>query len=122
MKFGQRGVAIIGPACKILAYTVLCLHPPYGVLVFIYAFVGYGIGLGDAGWNAYIGVMANANQLLGLLHGFYGLGATISPLIATSMITQAHWEWYTFYYIMVRTKSQTLHNTFMSCTQRERRH
>lgn len=32
--------------------------------------------------------MENANELLGLLHGAYGLGATISPLIATSMITK----------------------------------
>lgn len=94
-------VATIGPACRIIAYAVLCTHPPYGVLVFVYVFVGYGIGLGDAGWNAYIGDMANANQLLGFLHGFYGLGATVSPLIATSMITQAHLEWYTFYYIML---------------------
>jgi hypothetical protein len=32
--------------------------------------------------------MENANELLGFLHGAYGLGATISPLSATSMITK----------------------------------
>lgn len=45
--------------------------------------------------------MANANEVLGFLHGFYGLGAAISPLVATSLVTQAGWEWYKFYYIMV---------------------
>lgn len=45
--------------------------------------------------------MENANELLGFLHGCYGLGATISPLIATSMVTKAHLPWYTFYYLMV---------------------
>jgi fucose permease len=35
------------------------------------------------------------------LHGFYGLGATVSPLIATSMVTKAHLPWYYFYYLMV---------------------
>lgn len=44
--------------------------------------------------------MANANELLGLLHGFYGLGAALSPLIATTLITRAGWRWYEFYYIM----------------------
>lgn len=45
--------------------------------------------------------MANANEVLGFLHGFYGLGATLSPLIATTLITQAGWRWYEFYYFMV---------------------
>lgn len=45
--------------------------------------------------------MDHPNQLLGLLHGCYGAGATISPLIATSMITKGNLGWWTFYYIMV---------------------
>lgn len=44
---------------------------------------GFGNGLEDGGWNAWIGNMESANELLGFLHGAYGLGATISPLIAT---------------------------------------
>lgn len=40
---------------------------------------GFGNGLEDGGWNAWIGNMQNANELLGFLHGAYGLGATISP-------------------------------------------
>lgn len=48
----------------------------------------FGNGLEDGGWNAWIGNMESANELLGLLHGAYGLGATISPLIATSMVTK----------------------------------
>lgn len=45
--------------------------------------------------------MANANELLGLLHGLYGVGAVLSPLAATSLITKANVSWYYFYYIMV---------------------
>lgn len=44
--------------------------------------------------------MANANEVLGFLHAFYGLGAAISPLVATSLITKASWQWYQFYYLM----------------------
>lgn len=99
--FGQRGVAIIAPLSHLIAYVISCVHPPYPVLVVAYIFAGLGNGLEDAGWNAWIGNMANANELLGLLHGFYGAGAVLSPLIATSMIARGNMPWYYFYYVMV---------------------
>lgn len=43
--------------------------------------------------------MSKANELLGVLHAAYGLGATISPLIATTMVTKGALPWYTFYYV-----------------------
>ncbi|KAF9883908.1 hypothetical protein FE257_002651 [Aspergillus nanangensis] len=98
---GRRGVAIIAPGCHLIAYIVNCLHPPYPVLVVSFIFAGFGNGLADAAWNAWIGNMADANQLLGLLHGLYGVGAVLSPLIATSLITRANLGWYYFYYIMI---------------------
>ncbi|PZD33876.1 MFS-1 domain containing protein [Pyrenophora tritici-repentis] len=63
---------------------------------------GFGNGLADAAWNAWIGNMANPNEVLGFLHAFYGLGAVLSPLIATTMITKgSKLPWYTFYYVMI---------------------
>ncbi|KAI9870117.1 MAG: hypothetical protein M1830_004663, partial [Pleopsidium flavum] len=101
MKLGQRGVAIIGPGAHLLAYIAIAVHPPYPVLVVVFIIAGFGNGLEDAAWNAWIGNMASANEVLGFLHGFYGLGATLSPLIATTMITKGHMQWYSFYYIMI---------------------
>lgn len=101
MTLGQRGVAVIGPGCQIIAYVANCLHPPYPVLVVSFIFAGFGNGLLDSAWNAWVGNMANANELLGFLHGLYGAGAVLSPLAATSIITKAHLPWYYFYYIMV---------------------
>jgi fucose permease len=51
--------------------------------------------------------MENANELLGFLHGAYGLGATISPLVATTMVTKGNLPWYSFYYVMVSLLSTT---------------
>lgn len=98
--FGRRGIALFAPSCKVIAYVVIATHPPYPAVVAILALAGLGNGLVDAAWNAWIGTLAHTNQLLGLLHGFYGLGATISPLISTSMITKAHLGWWTFFYPM----------------------
>ncbi|PQE30424.1 MFS transporter protein [Rutstroemia sp. NJR-2017a WRK4] len=122
-RFGQFGIAIIAPLCKLTVYVVTCLHPPYAVLPVIFLLAGFASGLQDGAWNAWIGNMKNANELLGILHGTYGLGATISPLIATAsmlrsalslalikfsvlfwasaMITKGDLPWYKFYYVMV---------------------
>ncbi|ETS81356.1 hypothetical protein PFICI_06358 [Pestalotiopsis fici W106-1] len=99
--WGQRGVAALTAGAHILAYTLVAIHPPYPVLVVAFAIAGFGNGIGDAGWNAFIGSMESANQLLGFLHGFYGAGAVLSPLIATSMVATAGLPWYTYYYLMI---------------------
>lgn len=96
---GRRGIAIIGPASKLLAYIVISCHPPYPVVVVILASAGIGNGLLDAAWNAWIGTMDHPNQILGLLHGCYGFGATVAPIIATSMVTKGI-DWWAFYYLM----------------------
>jgi hypothetical protein len=62
-----------------IAYVVSACHPPYLVLLVIHVLAGFGNGLEDAAWNAWVGVMANANDVLGILHSFYGVGATPSP-------------------------------------------
>lgn len=101
LKFGQRGIAFLGPLLHLIAYVINCLHPPYPVLVISFVLAGLGNGFEDGAWNAWIGAMANANEVLGFLHGFYGLGGVIAPLIATSMITKLDLPWYSWYYVMV---------------------
>ena len=117
VRFGQRGVALIGPACHLIAYVVIALHPPYPVLVVVFILAGFGNGLLDAGWNAHIGNLANANEVLGFLHGFYGLGAVLSPLVATTMVTRSGYQWYSFYYIMIEAAAVELATSMASFWQ-----
>lgn len=100
VRFGQRGIAFLGCSLHILAYLAITQHPPYAVLVGIFVLAGLGNGVIDASWNAWIGAMADSSKLMGLLHAFYGLGAALAPLIATSLFTKRGWQWYEFYYIM----------------------
>lgn len=67
MRFGQRGVAVIAPTCKLITYIVTCTHPPYPALPIIFAISGFGMGLEDSGWNAWVGDMEKANELVYLL-------------------------------------------------------
>jgi len=98
---GQRGIAFIAPICRLIGYIPLCLHPPYPVLPAVILFAGFGNGLEDSAWNAWVANMEQANEIMGVLHGAYGLGATISPLVASAMVTKGNLPWYTFFYVMV---------------------
>ncbi|EEH22691.1 hypothetical protein PABG_04902 [Paracoccidioides brasiliensis Pb03] len=100
MRFGQCGPAILGPISHLVSYIIVFLHPPYPVLIIAFIIAGFGNGLADTAWNAWVGAMSNANELLGLIHGSYGLGALLAPMMATSLIIKANWEWYEFYYLV----------------------
>ncbi|KAI0102233.1 putative MFS transporter [Nemania sp. FL0031] len=100
-RIGRRGVAFVASGSHLISYVVIALHPPYPVLVVAFALAGFGNGIADAAWNAFIGNLDRANELLGFLHGIYGAGAVISPLVATAIITKAGLPWYTFYYVMI---------------------
>jgi fucose permease len=108
MRFGQRGIAIIAPICHIVTYIILALHPPYPVLVVCNLVSGFGNGLVDACFCAWVGVMDKTNTIQGFMHGCYSIGALFAPLIATAMVTNGL-PWYYYYYVMVsspRSKQQ----------------
>jgi MFS family permease len=100
-RLGRRGPACLGPGCQLVAYIIIATHPPFPVLVLAFLLAGFGNGVEEAAWNAWIGVMAHANETLGLLHAFYGAGATVAPLVATALITKAGLPWYAWYYCMI---------------------
>ena len=101
--FGQRGVAVIAPSCMILSYVVISTHPPFAVVVFFLAIVGFAVAIQDSAWNAFIGDMSSANQALGFLHGLYGFGAILGPLIVSLLVAKFEMPWWSFYYFMVST-------------------
>jgi fucose permease len=105
IKLGQRGIAILGPLFHLLAFVVLAVHPPYPVLVIFLVGAGFGSGCIDAAWCAWTGNMVSANKVQGFLQACYSLGATLGPLIATSMIApeKGNLPWYRYFYIMVCT-------------------
>jgi fucose permease len=112
MRWGQRGVAIMAPICHLITFAVLAAHPPYPVLVVFNVISGFGNGLTDACFCAWIGVMDKANTIQGFLHACYSLGALMAPLIATALVVTAGLPWYTYYYLMVRSNVE--HSRVMS--------
>lgn len=111
---GVRGVATGGVSCLCFAYFVISLRPPYPIFLMVHLFVGLGFGGLDAGINGWMGQLTDANQLLGILHGCYGLGCMILPPLVTFLIHNTNWRWYDYYLVLATCASFTLLVTLIS--------
>jgi fucose permease len=99
---GQRGIAFLGPLFRLFSYVPMALHPPsFWVLPLAMACTGFGNGINDSAWNAWVGNLRSTNELLGLIHGAYGFGGIIAPLLASAMITKLGLQWYTYFYVVI---------------------
>ena len=100
VNLGRRGISILSGTCQVVAYVVASFHPPFYGLVIAYMLVGFGAGSKQASWNSFIGGLQRANEVLGLLHGSYGLGATLLPIVASALFDRVGWLWWQIYYIL----------------------
>ncbi|KAL9489630.1 hypothetical protein ACSS6W_001907 [Trichoderma asperelloides] len=79
---GRRGVAATATGAYMLAYIGLSQHPPFVVVVCLLVLTGFGSGLMNGSWNSWFGGLVQGSTVLGFLHGFWGLGATLAPILA----------------------------------------
>lgn len=100
-RFGQFGIAIIGPVLQIIAAGLLALHPPFALLLVGFTVQGLGTGLLDGSWCAWAGNMDNPSTVSGFLHGSFSAGAAIAPILVTLLTVSDH-AWYKWYYLLVR--------------------
>jgi fucose permease len=70
------------------ALITYALTPYWFVMVAGGTLLGLGIGLIDAGINAYIVNEQRNAHLIGVLHAFYGIGALLGPAVATTLLLQ----------------------------------
>lgn len=96
-----------------LAYIMLVCRPPFPVVVVAFFFLGLGMASNLAANNVFCANLANATTVLGSLHGSYGIGGTIGPLIATGLVTHRH-AWPTFYSISLSVAIVNLVMAFFS--------
>ncbi len=68
------------------ALITYALAPVWGLMVAAGTLLGLGIGLIDAGINTAMVQDDRSAHLIGVLHGFYGVGALLGPAIATTLL------------------------------------
>ena len=93
-KLGQRWYLVTGTATFMLCCVLLALKPPFALVLFIRLFQGMATGILEAGLNLFVAALPNNTALLNYLHAFYGVGALVGPLIASTILALS-WGWNT---------------------------
>ncbi|KAL9129459.1 MAG: hypothetical protein Q9217_002093 [Psora testacea] len=111
-RLGRAKSYVMAESIITAAYVMLVCRPPFPVVVIAFFFIGLGIAFNLALNNVFCANLANSTTTLGFLHGAYGIGGTIGPLMATALVTHGR-SWSTFYFI---TLAVTLTNLAMAFT------
>jgi fucose permease len=98
-RIGLARMLLLAAVLLTSALMIYALSPFWWLMVGTGVLVGLGIGLIDAGINTYgVSNQRNAN-FIGILHGFYGVGALLGPAIATTLLA-FRLEWRTIYLVI----------------------
>lgn len=115
-RFGQRGIAFIGPIFLTVAITLIAVHPAFGLVLVAFGIQGLGTGLLDGSWCAWAGSMEKANTISGLLHGSYSAGGAAGPFLVAVIISN-HRSWYFWYYCLVSFEASLQKSTSLSASR-----
>lgn len=99
-RIGTGGVMLLGAVLQLVARALQLWKPPFALFVATYFLAGIGTAYQDAQANSFVGGVHNAHRWLGVLHALYGLGALVSPLVATAIASRTPY-WNYFYCVLL---------------------
>ncbi len=99
-KLGNRRFLVLGVVSFLLGVGTLSLMPQFIVILIMMLPLGFGVAIIDAGLNTYIASMPRNAALLNYLHAFYGIGALLGPLIASTILA-IRWGWNSVYIVWI---------------------
>lgn len=97
---GKFGVIILSNCCLLATYLINSFKPPIWIFVGIYFWSGVGVGLIDSCTNVWLSTLKDHNELMGLLHGFYGVGSFIQPVLISHLLGKVGNDFKWVYIIM----------------------
>ncbi|KAI0419262.1 major facilitator superfamily transporter [Xylaria grammica] len=102
MRLGRAKTCSLASISMALGFIPLLAAAPFPAIVVGYFFIGFGSALNQAIGNVFTANLKNGTVLLGSLHGSYGIGGIIGPLIATSIVsTLGENAWNRFYTLVI---------------------
>jgi fucose permease len=90
-RLGAAAVLAIAGSCAALAAIGYAAAPGLWLILSIGPLVGVAAGMMDGGLNTVV-ALTGRPRLLNLLHGFYGVGTAIGPLVVTVAILAGSWR------------------------------
>lgn len=98
--FGKHKSIPFGCICSIVMNAMVSSGGPFPVIVVGFFFGGLGLAIVLAQVNVFLSQLDKNSKYLAFFHGSYGIGATISPLCATTMVNRGI-KWNYTYFIML---------------------
>lgn len=95
VKFGRRGAMLFATGCLLVPFTVISMTEILPLFICVYFFYGLGVGLLDSCCNVFLSGIEDNNEIMGLLHGFYGAGSVIAPPVVSLILN--HWGYRSYY-------------------------
>jgi fucose permease len=91
---GMYRFLLTGIGIMFLGTIILASYPPYWAIILIGAsLISFGVGIIDAGLNAYLASFPENGSSLNYLHAFYGVGALLGPAIVSALlVAQLSWN------------------------------
>lgn len=99
-RLGRAKATFIANIIVALGFIPLLAAAPFPAVVVGYSFIGFGFAINLAISNVFSANLQNGTVLLGAMHGSYGIGGTVGPLIATSIVSTLGPEAWNRYYIL----------------------
>ena len=110
---GKRYCFPVGNLCSCIFYALVSSGIVFPVIVVGFFFGGCGFAIVAAQCNIFLSRLDKQSTYLSYYHGGYGIGATIAPLIATSMVNRGI-PWHYVYLILLGMIIITGFNLFYS--------
>lgn len=86
-RLGIGSLLVFSSVASAVALFGYPLAPAWSVIVGIGALAGFGSGILDAGMNTYLAAEYKESEMQ-WLHAFFGIGATLSPIIMTASLSR----------------------------------
>jgi fucose permease len=90
-RLGVPALLAVAGLCSAVGAAGFALAPGFGLVLGVAVLNGAAGGLMDAGLNTAI-ALSGRQRLLNLLHGCYGVGTAIGPLVITAAILTGSWR------------------------------
>lgn len=94
-RFGRAKALALTQICMVVGFLPLICAAPFPVVAVAYFFIGFGFAVQLAIGNVFCANLQNGTTMLGAMHGSYGVGGTVGPIVATSIVSSgALWSRY----------------------------
>ncbi|GAC1400576.1 MAG: MFS transporter [Ktedonobacteraceae bacterium] len=98
-RLGMRGFLVLGAGTFLLGAFAFGLKLPFMPLLLVRLSFGFGAGIIETGLNIYVSTLPRSASLLNYLHAFYGVGALVGPVIASTILV-LNWGWNSVYFML----------------------